>query len=107
MDETAQPLEIDLEAWPPRAAEALYHVPAWGAGFFHVTEAGHVAVRPLGPEGPSIDLLEVIERLRAQHVHPPVLLRFQDLLRTRVQQLNRAFRRAIAETGYANTYRGV
>ncbi|MFO7313546.1 biosynthetic arginine decarboxylase [Rhodothermus marinus] len=107
MDETAQPLEIDIEAWTPRAAEALYHVPAWGAGFFHVNEAGHVAVRPLGPEGPSIDLLEVVERLRAQHVHPPVLLRFQDLLRTRVQQLNRAFRRAIAETGYANTYRGV
>ncbi len=107
MDETAQHLETELEAWTPQAAEALYHVPAWSAGFFHVNEAGHVAVRPLGPEGSSIDLLEVVERLRAQNVHPPVLLRFQDLLRTRVQQLNRAFRRAIAETGYANTYRGV
>lgn len=106
MDEV-QHLQIDTETWTPRSAEALYHVPAWGAGYFHVNDSGHVAVRPLGPNGPSIDLLEVVARLRSQNVHPPFLLRFQDLLRTRVTQLNRAFRRAIAETGYANTYRGV
>ncbi len=105
--DAVQHLSVDTETWTPQAAEALYHVPAWGAGYFHVNEAGHVAVRPLGPEGPSIDLFEVVERLRTQDIHPPFLVRFQDLLRTRVTQLNRAFRRAIAETGYANTYRGV
>lgn len=107
LEEIAQHLETDFEAWTPQAAEALYHVPAWGAGYFHVNKAGHVAVRPQGPEGPSIDLLEVVRRLRAQNVRPPFLLRFQDLLRTRVIQLNRAFHRAIAETGYASTYRCV
>jgi arginine decarboxylase len=93
--------------WTVEQAEALYHVPAWGAGYFHVNEAGHVAVRPQGLSGPSIDLFEVVSRLRRQGIHPPLLIRFQDLLRTRVVQLNRAFRRAIAEVGYANVYQGV
>src|SRR5262249_44549649 len=37
----------------------------------------------------------------------PVLIRFSDILRTRVQQLCGAFQQAIAENDYRGSYRGV
>ena len=37
----------------------------------------------------------------------PMVIRFQDLLRHRVIQLNEVFRKAIKEEGYKGTYRGV
>jgi len=36
-----------------------------------------------------------------------LLIRFQDLLRHRVESINRAFQSAISEFGYRNQYRGV
>jgi len=37
----------------------------------------------------------------------PVLIRFQDLLHTRVKRINRAFREAIEDLGYKSLYQGV
>lgn len=97
----------DLETWTVQDAEARYHVHAWGSRYFYVNEAGHVGVRPLGEQGASVDLYAVVEALRERGVRTPVLVRFQDLLHTRVQRLHEAFRRAIAETGYKGRYQGV
>ncbi len=88
-------------------AERLYHVAKWGMGYFGITDGGHVEVKPLGKDGPALDVFEVVEDLRSQGVQTPFLVRFQDLLHTRVARLNEAFGRAIRETGYRNVYQGV
>jgi arginine decarboxylase len=94
-------------AWSVADAEALYHVHSWGLQYFFVGDDGHVHVRPEGHDRPDVDVMAVVEELRAQGVQTPFLIRFQDLLHTRVRRLNEAFRRAIEETGYRNVYQGV
>ncbi|MEZ5490122.1 MAG: biosynthetic arginine decarboxylase [Gammaproteobacteria bacterium] len=99
--ETAQP------DWRPEDAAELYRVNDWSDGFFTVNPQGHVAVRPFGNDSLSIDLLDVIAEAQRRGVRFPLLLRFQDVLRARVQRLNQAFALAISETGYQGAYRGV
>jgi len=94
-------------AWTPQQADALYHVPDWGNGYFFVNELGHVAARPLSDSGLAIDLYEVVDALKALGVRFPALIRLQDLLKTRVIRINESFRKAIRDTGYENVYQGV
>ena len=95
------------QRWTPRHAEQLYSVPAWGSGYFFVNDKGHAAVRPVRGQDVSIDLYEVVERLRERGIRYPALIRFQDLLKSRVEHLNESFRAAIRKTGYGNRYQGV
>ena len=93
--------------WDIESAIATYNVEGWGEGYFTVNSSGNVEARPLKKDGGSIDLLEVVNEARARNLGFPLLIRFQDLLRHRVEAINRAFHSAIAEFGYKNQYRGV
>lgn len=94
--------------WTVEDAKALYSVDGWGAGFFDVSEAGHVVVRP-DPEKPdkALDLYELAMDLEEQGIALPVLLRFSDILRARIAQLNERFAAAIREFGYEGGYTAV
>ncbi|MDE1171640.1 MAG: biosynthetic arginine decarboxylase [Verrucomicrobium sp.] len=93
--------------WELEQALRTYQIDRWGGGYFQVNGKGHITVRPVQEEGAEIDLMEVIDDARERNLKFPMLLRFQDLLRHRVQRLNRAFAEAIQEAGYQNVYRGV
>src|SRR6266571_2645926 len=93
--------------WDIESAIATYNVEGWGEGYFTVNNSGNVEARPLKNDGGSIDLLEVVNEARARNLGFPLLIRFQDLLRHRVEAINRAFQSAISEFGYQNHYRGV
>jgi arginine decarboxylase len=95
------------EAWDIPSAIALYNVDRWGSGYFTINGAGHVQVMPTQAYGIAIDLVEVVTEARNQGMTFPLVIRFQDLLRHRVETINRAFQSAIAEAGYQNTYKGV
>ena len=94
------PLNID-------AARALYNIRRWGAKYYDINEAGHVVARPLQEAGVAVDLTDVIEEAKARGLKFPLLIRFQDILRHRVESLNQAFRHAITEYNYQGRYRGV
>src|SRR5258708_39080901 len=51
--------------------------------------------------------MQVISEVPDRGLHFPIVLRFQDLLRDRVEWLNRAFNDAIAEMKYNGKYLGV
>ncbi|HEY8967043.1 MAG TPA: biosynthetic arginine decarboxylase [Candidatus Methylacidiphilales bacterium] len=93
--------------WDLQEALQTYQIDRWGAGYFGVNAKGNVSVRPLQELGAEIDMTEVIEDARERGLKFPMLLRFQDLLRHRVQKLNEAFAEAIREAGYGGVYRGV
>src|SRR6266576_1257433 len=93
--------------WDIESAIATYNVEGWGEGYFTVNSSGNVEARPSKNDGGSIDLLEVVNEARARNLGFPLLIRFQDLLRHRVEAINRAFQSAISEFGYQNHYRGV
>lgn len=94
-------------SWSLEDADVAYHIDTWGSPYYFINKQGNVAVRPLEGSEMEIDLLAVIEEVRARGVQLPVLFRFQDLLRRRVVELNEHFRRAIAEFEYTNVYQGV
>ena len=98
--EARQPWDID-------AARALYNIHRWGAKYFDINEAGHVVARPLQDAGVAVDLTDVIEESKARGLKFPLLIRFQDILRHRVEAINQSFRDAITEYNYHGRYRGV
>src|SRR6059058_1394709 len=93
------------EPWTIGAARALYNIEGWGIGFFDINEAGHVVVRPDRdrPER-ELDLFELANDLEEQGVGLPLLLRFSDILRSRIESLNEKFAHAREEFGYQGGY---
>ena len=93
--------------WSIPAARSLYNIDRWGARYFDINDAGHVVARPLQAAGVAVDLTDIAEEARARGLKFPLLIRFQDILRHRVEAINKAFRNAIAEFNYTAQYRGV
>ena len=95
-------------AWDLQAARNLYNVNRWGAKYFDINEAGHVVAAPLQEAGSVVVLNDVIEEARARGLRFPLLIRFQDILRHRVEAIQRGLQTAsITEFGYQGKYRGV
>src|SRR5437763_13757739 len=94
-----------VPSWTIDAARALYNIEGWGAGFFDVNEKGHIIVRPDKQRPESvIDLYEITNDLEEQGIALPVLLRFSDILRSRINSLTNDFEQAREEFGYTGGY---
>ena len=94
-------------AWDIQASRTLYNIDRWGAKYFDINEEGHVVASPLQEKGCAVDLTDVAEEARARGLRFPLLVRFQDILRHRVEALNQAFRNSITEYNFQGKYRGV
>ncbi|MBI2895379.1 MAG: biosynthetic arginine decarboxylase [Deltaproteobacteria bacterium] len=94
-------------AWSVEDSTQLYMVDRWGADYFHINSDGNLCVAPLLDKGARISIIDVVREAREHELGAPVLIRFQDLLRHRVEALNSAFNRAIEESHYSGIYRGV
>ncbi len=103
MSDTAAP----DPTWSIEAARQLYNIQRWGSKYFDINEAGHVVATPLQDAGTAVDITDVIEEAKSRGLKFPVLIRFQDILRHRVESLNNAFRNSIKEFNYQGEYRGV
>lgn len=88
-------------------ARDTYGMDVWSDGFFHISDQGHVAVRPTENPDLSIDINDVVNAAIEGGSSLPLIIRFQDIIAARVQRLNRKFREAIAEAGYPNQYRSI
>jgi arginine decarboxylase len=95
------------ETWDIPSAIALYNIDRWGTGYFTINSIGNVQVIPTKTNGQTIDLMDVVNEARDRGMVFPLVIRFQDLLRHRVEEVNQAFRSAIAEANYQNVYKGV
>jgi arginine decarboxylase len=95
----------DPAVWSIESARSLYNVEGWGAGYFDVNDKGHVIVRP-DPDRPHLtqDLRDLARDLEEQGVQLPVLLRFSDILRSRIETLSERFSSAIKEFEYSGGY---
>jgi len=93
--------------WDLEAANATYNVEGWGTGYFSINTDGNVVAKPLQENGGAIPILEVVNEARSRGLPFPLVIRFQDLLRHRVESVNRAFDNAITEFKYRGNYRGV
>jgi arginine decarboxylase len=93
------------ELWTIDSARTLYNIEGWGIGYFDINDKGHVVVRPdFNDPSRELDLFELANDLEAQGVGLPLLLRFSDILRSRIDSLNARFAHAISEYVYTGAY---
>src|SRR5216117_741641 len=97
---TITDLAVASPPWEIQDARNLYNIQSWGARYFEINEAGHVIARPLQEAGASVDLTDVIEDAKGRNLKFPLLIRFQDLLRHRVESVNLAFLTSLKEFNY-------
>jgi arginine decarboxylase len=98
-------LEIEQERrWTVTDATELYEVSNWGKGYFSINQQGHVCVHPRKDPTRSIDLKQLVDRLQIRGIHPPVLIRFGDILKYRLAEIQSAFQQAIDDHHYRGRY---
>jgi arginine decarboxylase len=93
--------------WTVADSAETYGVKYWGNNYFSINDAGNAQAHPAGPEGARIDLKELVDEVARRGIGLPLLIRFSDVLKSRIVELNETFRRAIAEYGYKGEYKGV
>ena len=105
---TAMTSPLTPSVWDNAAADALYGISKWGAGYFAISDKGNLCVTPdVSKPHMQIDFASVIEDIQSQNIQFPVVVRFHDVLRAQVVQLNQAFNHCIQEADYNGAYRGV
>nr|AAF42972.1 arginine decarboxylase 2 [Nicotiana tabacum] len=100
----------------PDLSSALYGVDGWGAPYFSVNSNGDISVRPHGTDTlphQEIDLLKVVKKASDPKnsgglgLQLPLVVRFPDVLKNRLESLQSAFDLAVHSQGYGAHYQGV
>ncbi|MHB8743768.1 MAG: biosynthetic arginine decarboxylase [Sulfuricaulis sp.] len=94
--------------WTIQKARDAYNIAHWSGGYFDINAKGHLVCRPAAREQDAgIDLYELSKEIKAAGLSLPVLVRFSDILRHRVETLCAAFDRAMLADGYHGRYTAV
>jgi len=88
------------------ANRRLYGISRWSDGYFDISARGRLVVRPFR-NGAEIDIVEMVRRARLAGLAAPILFRFTDILRDRLDRLHNAFRKAMSAAEYESRYRVV
>lgn len=91
-----------MRKWRIEDSTELYNVSGWGLTYFSINEKGNMQVTP-APDCVPVDLREVLDELQLRDVSAPMLLRFPDILDSRIQKISNCFRKAADEYGYKGT----
>ncbi|MFA6916247.1 MAG: biosynthetic arginine decarboxylase [Parachlamydiales bacterium] len=84
--------------------DKTYWIDRWGQSYFKINEDGHIAVIP-DRQGNGGDLYSLISSLVEQGIEAPILIRFNGIIRDRIESLTQAFRSAIKDFQYRNEHR--
>ncbi len=88
-----------MRKWRIEDSAELYNINGWGINYFSINEKGHVVVKPR-KDTVEVDLMELVEELQLRDVSTPVLLRFPDILDSRIEKMASCFKIAAEEYSY-------
>ena len=88
-----------MKKWTIDDSKELYNINGWGNPYFGVNAEGNMYVVP-GKDNTQVDLHDVMDELSLRDITPPVLLRFPDILDSRIEQTSECFKEATEEYGY-------
>ena len=88
-----------MKKWTTEDSKELYNINGWGTPYFNVNNDGDLIVTPREGQG-EINLREVMNELALRDVTSPVLLRFPDILDSRIEKTASCFKRAAKEYDY-------
>jgi arginine decarboxylase len=96
-----------LVKWSIDDSSDTYLIKQWGQGFFGINGHGNVEVTPFRTPEHSVDLKTLIDDLVDRGIELPILVRFSDILKNTVGELNGCFQNAIKEFEYGGDYRSI
>lgn len=84
---------------------ATYNVKHWSQGFYGINEQGEMYVAPCAKQqNIQLPLTKIAKAIEEKGMSLPVLVRFPQILQTRVHHVCAAFNQAIEEADYQNKY---
>jgi arginine decarboxylase len=94
--------------WSIQKARDAYNIAHWSGGYFDINGKGHLVCRPdARTDQAGVDMYELSKEIKSAGLSLPVLVRFSDILRHRVETLCGAFDRAMQANGYRGHYTSV
>lgn len=80
-----------------------YWIKRWGEGYFDVNANGNIIVKP-NRQSPEGDLFKLVKSLVAQGIEAPILIRFNGIIRDRIQYIRHVFQSTIKDYQYTNQH---
>ncbi len=98
-----------MDLWSLKKSAELYNIDSWGAGYFKINDKGNVEVHPSGVNSNhiGIDLNDLVCDLQGRGLRTPLLIRFPDIVQSRIKMMSQSFNNAFESFGYKGKYRGV
>ena len=105
-----------IDGWDPSESSSIYRLDKWGPPYFSVNSSGNVIIKPFGDDTlphQEIELLKVVKKVSDPKINGglglqlPLIVRFPDVLKHRLESLQSAFDFAVKSHGYGSHYQGV
>jgi len=99
-------MKINMKQWTINDSDNLYNISKWGNGFFHINPKGNISVKPF-PSSNAIDIKELIDNLTKRKIATPVLIRFTDIIKERINTIFNCFQIAVNEYDFTGGFQMV
>jgi len=94
--------------WSTHDSTKLYGVDRWGQNFFNIHDNGHLFASPCKEnQSHSVDMYKLTQDLLERGLRLPILVRFSDIVKSRIDLINTCFQKTINEYNYHGEYFGV
>jgi arginine decarboxylase len=84
-------------------SKKYYQIGVWGHDFFSVDDKGALRIHP-DKKGEGLDLHQFVCHLLDKGLSTPILLRFDGILKSRLDELVKSFQSAIVHNSYKGNY---
>jgi arginine decarboxylase len=91
-----------MSKWSVKDSIDLYNVDHWSAGFFSISDKGRVVALP--DRERKIDLTQLTQSLKEKNIPLPTLVRFPNILHSRIEKITGSFQDAIQYYKYQGDY---
>jgi len=93
--------------WTIEDSISTYNIDKWGDKYFSINSKGNISVTKDIKSENKIDLFKLVKELKSREINPPLIIRFNDILKDRINALHDSFLKAIKTYKYKNIYQGV
>jgi len=93
--------------WSIADSIRTYEIDKWGDKYFFINKKGNISISINNNDKKAIDLFKLVKEIQNRDIQPPLILRFNDVLKDRISELNNSFINAIKYYSYQNKYQGV
>ena len=90
--------------WTIADSISTYKIDKWGDKYFSINSEGNISVTKDIKSENEIDLFKLVKELKSREINPPLIIRFNDILKDRINSLHDAFSKAIKTYKYKNIY---